>query len=389
MLTLTATTSLADCIGKFTAAQCTATGGSVSGNFCITKSGNQFFQTPICSQTEIKEAQARVHHPVHESFVDAFADALANDPFIDFTTIRDKGASATSTSGTFTNQAVGSRTTDVGGGANASYNASKTFNLAANQRLMVGANFRYDSSNTTYDASPLAPGLASAGSNHQSVYTLSAAAGYMINSAYVAAIIDGRWGHGSETDNVAGATGDYGMRGYSTDLFIGNTFTLFDSRTAPSPRMPTKAPPKQTDGYAVLLDLRGHLRYDKDQNNGFTDSTGFMWGAEQEHNWTTGGQAKLSIVAPRQGWIWTPFVAANVDQQFGFSHTFDIPVQTAQVAHTIHFGGPQTFLGASAGIDVRQPSGWDFGVKGFYQKSAEFRIAGGQAYVRYYIPQPR
>jgi len=69
------------------------------------------------------------------------------DPWIDVTTIRDKGAtmsSATGALGAVNGLSQSSRTTDVGGGADASYSASKYFDLAANQRLVVGGLFRYD-----------------------------------------------------------------------------------------------------------------------------------------------------------------------------------------------------------------------------------------------------
>ena len=110
-----------------------------------------------------------------------------------------------------------------------------------------------------------------------------------------------------------------------------------------------------------------------------------MWGQEQLRFWTVGGQAKLSWVMPSTNAIWTPFVAATFDQEFGFSHTLNIPVQLGQIADTVDFSGAQTFFGVRAGLQAQLNSGWNVGLQGSYQESDEFRIASVQAFARYYF----
>jgi hypothetical protein len=70
---------------------------------------------------------------------------------------------------------------------------------------------------------------------------------------------------------------------------------------------------------------------------------GLVYGTERIRFWNVGGHAKLFWTLPCGPLVWTPFVAATIDQEFGYSHTLDIPVQTAAVADVFYYGSAQTF----------------------------------------------
>ena len=370
-----------------TAAQCTGGGGFVSINVCvggafsgqtITGGSNSSLDDRTMSrseQTADDESEAE----------DKASEDADKDPWIGFTSIRDKGSSLSSASGAVTGTNFSSHTSEVSAGADMAFNQSKAFNLAADQRLVLGVSFRYDSLHSTYNASAAVPGIGTAGTMAENLYNFSGTAAYRAGNLYFGEILRGAFGNGSLNNNLAGSTGRFDVSQFSSDSFVGKVFTLFDSRTTRNPALPTKAPPKPIDGYAVQLDLRAHLIYGNSWDGGFTDTTGFVSGAEQYHSWTAGGVAQLSAIIPKGDLTWTPFVAATFDQQFGYSDSLGIPNQPGQTADTINFGGPQTFLGVRAGVDVRQVPGWDLGVQGFYKESSEFRIAGGLAFLRYYV----
>jgi len=324
----------------------------------------------------------------------------ADDPFVDFTILNDKGASFSSASGTINGQSTSSHTTDVGGGESAAYNGwNKTLNLATNQSLVVGVQGGYDSLRTTYGASPLAPGLPSVATDNQSIYTLNGRLAYYAGSMYFGGGLAGDWGHGNLTNVATGGTGGYGIHGYTMGAFVGNVFTLYgnpgnptnpaNASTSPltTKALPKKAPPKPAaPGYALQLDLSGHVLYVTDQDDGFTDSTGFILGAERLRYWDAGGQARLFATIPNGRLTWTPYVTATLDQQFAFSHTLGVVAQAGAPADTIYYGGAQTFWGAQIGLYAQDASGIGVGIRGIYQQSSEFQVFGGQAYLQYVFP---
>ena len=50
---------------------------------------------------------------------------------------------------------------------------------------------------------------------------------------------------------------------------------------APPRRFPPRRPPKPVDGFALKLDVGGYAGYVSDRDHGYTDSTGFYYGAQQ------------------------------------------------------------------------------------------------------------
>jgi hypothetical protein len=76
-------------------------------------------------------------------------------------------------------------------------------------------------------------------------------------------------------------------------------------------------------------------------------------------------------------------VTGTVDQRFAFSSTLNIPAQAALPGgDLISLQEAQTFWGGQWGLDVRGPSGWTVGAKGFYSASSDTNITGGRVYAK-------
>lgn len=370
------------------AGACTAGGGVVSpGVPSSTCAGGSQSGQSICTGGPIAGSlaptKASVEEPSNQEIGRAIISLVtgADDPYLDISSTRDKGAGITSASATVSGPAQSSRTTDINGGVDGHISQTKVFDLAANQRLTIGGFFYYDSQHISY-GSPTT--IAAASSANRNIYTLGGQFRYDAGNTYFGGGVGGELGSGDL--NGPGDTGSFDSRGYATAAYIGRVFSLWDttgSIYAPTSRH-TKAPQKPISGYAVNLDVSAHLGYSNDEIGGFTDSTGFVRGTERLAFWDVGGVAKLFWVLPPWGRVaWSPFVAATIDQEFGYSHTLDIPTQTAQAADTLYYGNAQTFGGAQIGIDGLDVSGVRFGVKGYYQQSSEFQVFGGQAYVKF------
>jgi len=308
-----------------------------------------------------------------------------DDPYVDMYSMRDSGAGVTSASGAVSGQAQSSRTTDIGAGADGHISTSTAFDLAAYQRLLIAGFLQYDSQRTSYNSSPTA--VFTASNATRNIYTLGGVAQYDAGNSYLGVGVAAELGNGSIS--APGDSGNFNSHGYVAAAYIGRVFTLLDTTNSSSARspLPTKAPPKPTSGYALNLDLNFHVGYVNDQINGFVDSTGFARGAEQIDYWDVGGIAKLYWVLSPWGRIaWSPFVAATIDQELGYSHSLDLPAQAALPGgDTFFYGSAQTFGGAELGIDALDVSGISFGLKAYYRQSQEFQVVGGLAYVKFPI----
>jgi hypothetical protein len=80
----------------------------------------------------------------------------------------------------------------------------------------------------------------------------------------------------------------------------------------------------------------------------------------------------------------------TVDRQLGFSHTFDIPAQAATMmaADTLNFLQSNTFWGTEAGLDTLFRGSARFGVKTFYQSSADTHTVGGSMFLKIPLWEP-
>jgi hypothetical protein len=148
-------------------------------------------------------------------------------------------------------------------------------------------------------------------------------------------------------------------------------------------RMSVKAPPKPSDGYAIGLDLSGHVGYQSDVARGFTDSVGFVFGNERAQGGETGLKAKLFANIQNYGVLWQPYVSGSVHWDFDYSHIANFPGQLAlATGDSLIFADATTFVGAKVGLDVKTTFGWTIGVNGYYERSSDTEIVGGQAYVK-------
>jgi hypothetical protein len=290
---------------------------------------------------------------------------------------RSNGVGVTDTAGLIAPGSVStaSRTNAGSGGISGSYDASNF--VGANQKLVLNGAFDYTSSRTNFSAA--------SGSINSDTYGFRGSALYSNYRTYL--VLSGAYEFGNNNEFFAdGSSGNYRSDGYYVDARLGHVFVLFNSIAAVAPlsRMPVKARPRAAEGgYAIGLDLSGHLGYASDVARGFTDTSGFTFGDERVQGGETGLRAKLFATVPRDGVIWQPYVSGSVDWRFAYSHIASYPIQVALAGgDAVNFSDGTTFVGAQAGLDVRTRNGWTVGVNGFYSHSSDTDIAGGRAYVR-------
>ena len=305
---------------------------------------------------------------------------------------RNSGYRVTDTAGAFAPNSLApdSRSLDGGGGINITADGARLLDLNANQRLLVGLTGDYHYSKTDYGTSPLTPGVTNAGSVRRDIYTVAGSVNYAVGGLYVSGRAAVDWSHADITNNIvaAGAQGDTKGRGYALHATVGNVFPL-SGTTAHNPATIVKAPRRATgSGYGLFLDLSGHYGYRHERDDGFTDSTGFVYGTEQLSYSYLGARARLVAVIPSYGFAWMPFIGVTVDRQLGFSHTFDIPAQAATGADTFFFTQANTFWGAEAGLDILTRGTAKFGAKAFYQSSSDTHTTGGSLFVKIPLWEP-
>jgi hypothetical protein len=285
---------------------------------------------------------------------------------------RGKAVTGTGPAGAVT--ASGYHSTDLSGEADGHINASKTFNLAGDQRLYLGLMINYDNQRADYDVG---------GSLHRDIYTATGFARYAVGDTSVGLMTSLDWGNGVLTDPATGGVGNFDTAGYQISGWVRHEFTLFDNTSHSAPRvagMVTKAPPKITeDGYRIGVDLTAALGNTDEQVDGFTDSAGTVRGSEIERFWAVDAQARLFDAIYYSGATWTPYAAASVEQRFDYSHLLELTTGIANIDDA------RTFVGASVGLNVLESNGTQIGLKGFYDHSADINDTGVQAYVRFPI----
>jgi hypothetical protein len=262
-----------------------------------------------------------------------------------------------------------------GGGISGMYDASRF--VGANQHLLFSGAFDYTSSNTNFG------GVGAGSTINSDNYTFTGIALYSNYNTYLALSASYQFGNNSEFNSSDGSTGSYRSDGYDIDARLGHIFWLFNTMLQPTAsRMSVKALPKPSEGYAIGLDLSGHLGYSSDVAKGFTDSSGFVFGDERVQGGETGLQARLFATIQKYGVIWQPYVSGTVDWRFNYSHVSNFPGQlTLATGDAVTFADATTFAGATLGLDVKTSYGWIVGVNGFYDRSSDTEIVGGKAYV--------
>ncbi len=301
--------------------------------------------------------------------------------------LRGFGIRASDTAGFLTpGETITLHDTSGNGGIVGTFDATRVFGLPSNNSLFFTGSFNYRSDSVSLGAVSPTGVAFNVGSLQTDTYTFRGSVFYRSGTTYLRGAADYNFGRSNETNSHDGSTGSFNSNGYSVDAKLGNVFVLFNTTgVSTSAALPTKAPPKPTGGTLVGLDLSGHIGYFEDRLNGFTDSTGFIFGTGQTRSGDIGGRAELfALTLQRNGVVWKPYVAGTVDQLSGSSSTLTIPSQVAQPGITDVFSVQlaRTFGGAELGVDARGPGGWTVGVKGFYEASADTSIAGGSVTVK-------
>ena len=292
--------------------------------------------------------------------------------------MRNSGVSITDTAGLIapgTNSAS-YRENGGGGGIAGTYDASRF--VGANQRLLFNGAFDYTSSRMNFGG--VGAGSAISSDN----YRFTGTGLYSNYDTYLALKGSYQFGNNSEFNSSDSSTGSYRSDGYDIDATLGHIFWLLNAvpqHTAS--RMAVKAPLKTNDGYAIGLDLSGHLGYQSDVAKGFTDSSGFVFADERVQGGETGLQAKLFADVRSYGVIWQPYIAGSVDWRFSYSHVANFLGQLAlATGDAVTFADATTFTGGKVGLDVKTSNGWTVGANGFYEHSSDTEIIGGKAYVK-------
>jgi hypothetical protein len=226
--------------------------------------------------------------------------------------------------------------------------------------------------------------VTSAAAVGRDIYTVAGSATYTSGLFYLNGIAAFDWSRANITNNVDSGTGNTDGHGYAFNGTVGQAFPLFNT-TGVNPAIPTKAPPSpRYGGYAVFLDVSGNLGYRKESDNGFTDSTGFVFGTEQYSYTYLGANAKLVAVIPTSGYAWMPYVGVSLDRQLGFTHTFDV----VTTADTLNFGQSNTFWGVEGGVNLLNRGGLTVGARAFYVASADTNTVGGNIILKVPLWQP-
>jgi opacity protein-like surface antigen len=313
--------------------------------------------------------------------------AFGFDGGLDALSTRGSGYRVSDTAGLLGPNALtpGYRLFESGGSVKATLDATRFFDLNANQQLWFGLTGDLHSANMVFSASGLTPGgpNAHAASAQSDIYTVTGSANYSINNFYLSGSASFDTSHLDFTNNLSapGAQGSTNGRGYSLDATAGALFPLF-STGGINPATITKAPPKTATGYALFLDTSGHIGYSQESDGAFVDSTGFAYGAQQLSFGDIGAEAKLMAIVPDRSFAWAPFVGVTYDHYLGLQDTFSVPSQTAIAADTFNIVPANNFWGAELGLSLLNSGGATFGVKAFYQASADTQTVGGSAYMK-------
>jgi hypothetical protein len=270
------------------------------------------------------------------------------------------------------------RSNSGGGGIDAYWDFSHL--LSGNQRLKLGGFVDYGSMQTTVGPAP--GGAVNTANIDRNRFTMGAEVGYSVNSFFLTGVASVYTGDGRLTDNTTGGQGSFDTKGYSFDVSAGNAFTLFNSLTYSNPSLATKAPARASGGYQIKLNLSGHAGYYSIQDDGFTDSAGFSYGAEHVKYGDMGGRASVSWFIPSGNVAWMPYVGATVDRQLGFTHTLDIPAQGGNAADVINFGQDTTYWGGELGLNVATRSYVTIGLRGYVLHSSDTNVTGGSVTVK-------
>jgi Outer membrane protein beta-barrel domain/Omptin family len=280
----------------------------------------------------------------------------------------------------------GYRSWNNAGGINLSLDASRLLALPTNQGLLFGLSGAYDYADTRYMSSAQTPGgvNANAASTNQNIFTLTGSATYFLNKFYLKGVTSFDWNTTNLTTNfvIPGTTGKTNGGGYHLGITAGEYIPLFGTIAFKSDSATKTPPPNVNGGYMVMLDVSGHYAYSHEQENSFTDTTGFVYGDQKLSYNDVGVRGDLMGIILDRELAWMPFVGVAFDKQLGLSDTFNFPAQLGNPSDTLIISPSTNWLSTEVGLNLLTPSGTKFGVKAFYQTSTDTQSVGGSVFLR-------
>jgi hypothetical protein len=261
--------------------------------------------------------------------------------------------------------APGFNSVDSSAGFSLRVDGSPFFNLPKYHQVTFSLDGDYHFNTATFGTSALTPGLANAGSVKSDVYMLRGGVTYVTPEWYARGVVAlGLSDSAVKNDVVAGGVAE------------GTTFGQAYGLQATAGKIISLGRSKQTGGLPLYLDVNGHYAYVSEHLNGFTDNSGFTLGAENISYSDIGSESRFIVAVPTGKLAWLPYVGATFDQRLGYNYTVDVPAQAGIPSDIITFSESNTFWGAEIGADLVGPGSTKFGVKAFYQTSADMHNLG-------------
>ncbi len=146
------------------------------------------------------------------------------------------------------------------------------------------------------------------------------------------------------------------------------TCSCCSTRSPPRRRRPRECPSRRPEGcgcgYAIGLDLSGHVGYANNVAQGFTDSSGFVFGKGNHPRRRSRAASQTGRRSSKKRRDLAALHHGTVDWRFDYSHVAYFPTQVALAGgDAVNFSDATTFVGAQVGLDVRMANGWTVGAQ--------------------------
>ncbi|WP_443748550.1 autotransporter outer membrane beta-barrel domain-containing protein [Asticcacaulis solisilvae] len=262
-------------------------------------------------------------------------------------TWRDKGGSIVTDGLSFPGSE--SRTSVHGAALQDIYDAGSALGLEGDQSLYVAGFANLADSRTVYAVDRR--------ETNERDLTVSAAAAWRTGETYLIGLTSLIHGHGSLGDNASGSFGRYSNSGFNAMVTAGRRFPLID----PALR-----------GFAMSLDLSGHLAYFEGRSAGFTDDRGTVYGRGRAQSWLGGGEASLQFIVPGKSWRWTPYIGLTSDRYLS-PH---VSVDATDTHGRIDYVSRRDLSGVETGFAMTNAKELSLSVQAYSQSNAELNDTG-------------
>ncbi len=262
-------------------------------------------------------------------------------------TWRDKGGSIVTGGLSFPGSE--SRTSVQGAALQDIYDAGSALGLEGDQSLYIAGFANLADSRTVYSADQR--------ETNERDLTLSTAAAWRKGETYLIGLASVIRGHGSLGDNASGSFGRYTNSGFNAMVTAGRRLELVD----PAIR-----------GFAMSLDLSGHVAYFEGHSGGFSDDRGTVYGKGRAQSWLGGGEASLQFIVPGRHWRWTPYVGLTRDRYLS-PH---VSVDATDAQGRIDYVSRRSLGGVEAGVGMTSARDLSLSIQAYSQGNAELNDTG-------------